>query len=207
MNDELKIGIMGGTFDPIHNGHLIIAETVRENLRLDKVLFIPCSIQPNKLSSAITEGHHRLEMVKLAVAGNSGFEASDIEINREGITYSIDTLNELSKLYGKGSELVFIIGADTVWELVKWKSFEKVFKLCSFAAVPRPGYGNARMKKRIEALIKSYGANIMLTESPSIDISSTDIRKRFASGVSARYLVPDSVLDYINDNRLYINAY
>ena len=198
-----KLGIMGGTFDPIHVGHLMIAESVREALSLDEVLFIPSNNPPHKNKTDISENALRLEMVRLATADNPYFTAADIEIKREGKTYSLDTLTLLAEQYGSETELVFIIGADTVWELENWYKFKEVFKLCTFAAVSRPGYGKARLKKRIEYLKAEYNAQINLVNAPVIEISSTDIRKKVAAGESIMYLVPDSVGNYIAENKLY----
>lgn len=199
-----KLGIMGGTFDPIHVGHLMMAESVREALGLTEVLFIPSNNPPHKNIEGISANYHRMEMVRLAAAGNPYFTASDIEVKREGKTYSFDTLTLLGEQYGTGTELVFIIGADTVWELENWHRFKEVFMLCSFAAVSRPGFGLKRLKSRIEYLKTEYRAEIELINAPAVDLSSTDIRRKIAAGESIRYLVPEAVIEYILDNKLYL---
>lgn len=204
MHTNNAIGIMGGTFDPIHVGHLVIAETVRESLGLGGILFIPSNNPPHKDNAKITGASHRFEMVKLAIDDNSYFHASDIEISREGITYSIDTLALLAKEYRNDRDYVYIIGADTVWDLVNWYKFEDVFAICSFAAVQRPGYDLNKLKKRINILERKFAADIMYVEAPAIDISSTEIRERIESHKSVKYMVPDKVIQYIFENKLYL---
>lgn len=204
MHTQNAIGIMGGTFDPIHVGHLVIAETVRESLGLGEILFIPTSNPPHKDNSKITDAAHRFEMVKLAVEDNPYFHASDVEISREGTTYSVDTLALLAQEYRNDRDYIYIIGADTVWDLVNWYKFEEVFSLCGFAAVQRPGYDLNRLKKRINILERKYSADIMYVEAPSIDISSTEIRQRIEAQKSVKYMVPDKVIKYIYENKIYM---
>lgn len=204
MHTDNAIGIMGGTFDPIHIGHLVIAETVRESLGLGGILFIPSNNPPHKDNSKITDAAHRFEMVKLAIGDNPYFHASDVEVSREGITYSIDTLALLAKEYRNDRKYVYIIGADTVWDLVNWYKFEEVFNICSFAAVQRPGYDLNKLKKRINILERKYAADIKYVEAPAIDISSTEIRERIESRKSVKYMVPEKVIQYIYENKLYL---
>jgi len=198
-----RIGIMGGTFNPIHNGHLIIAEDVREKARLDKVLFIPSGQPPHKPGCEVAGAEHRFEMVRLAVGSNPHFEASRIEIDRNGLTYTINTLQELREDYGEETAIYFIIGADVVPELVTWKEYEKVFRLCEFIAVLRPGYGETEFNEAIHRVSKDKGARIHPVPSRLVDISSTDIRERCREGRSIKYLVPESVEWYIYKKGLY----
>ncbi|MCX7922210.1 MAG: nicotinate-nucleotide adenylyltransferase [Clostridia bacterium] len=198
-----RIGICGGTFDPIHNGHLIIAEEVREKFHLDKVLFIPSGMPPHKNLSGVTLPEYRYEMVCRAVSTNSHFEALDIEIKREGYTYTVDTLTALRQLLGEDTKLYYITGADVVLDLMTWKRFEEVFKLCEFIAVLRPGYKSEDFLERIEYLKLNYMAKINIAEASLIEISSTAIRDKVRRGCSVKYLVPENVEQYIAENDLY----
>jgi nicotinate-nucleotide adenylyltransferase len=199
---QLKIGIMGGTFNPIHYGHLIVAEDVREKCRLDKVLFVPSGQPPHKPDSEVISAEHRYQMVRLAVESNPFFEASEIEKDRAGLTYTINTLQELKRIYGDAS-IYFIIGADVAGELITWKEYEKVFQMCEFIAVWRPGYDKSAFASAVEFNEKNLGAKIWTVQSRAIDISSTDIRERCKRSKSIKYLVPDRVEEYINAHGLY----
>ncbi len=199
-----KIGILGGTFNPVHCGHLIIAEAVREKFRLDRVLFIPVGTPPHKPGMEVAEARHRFEMVKCAVSTNPYFEASRLEMDRAGITYTVDTLADLKWVYPEGTEFYFIIGADIVPELTGWKDYAAVFGMCSFIAVLRPGHDREAFKLLVAGLEEKYGARILTAETPLIDISSTDIRDRVSGGRSIKYLVPYCVEEYIIGNRLYM---
>lgn len=198
-----KVGILGGTFNPVHYGHLIAAEAVRENFCLDRVLFIPAGIPPHKPVSEVAAANHRFNMVKCAIASNPGFEASHLEIERSGYTYSIDTLTSLKSMYADSTEFFFIIGADVVPELILWREYSKVFEMCSFIALFRPGHNREAFLWQINELAAGYGAKIFAAEAPLIDISSTDIRERIINGRSIKYLVPDCVEEYIYQNGLY----
>ncbi|MCX7841900.1 MAG: nicotinate-nucleotide adenylyltransferase [Clostridia bacterium] len=198
-----SIGIMGGTFDPVHNGHLIIAEEVREKLKLDSILFIPSGHPPHKDKLKIASAEHRLNMIKCAIGSNSAFCVSEMEIEREGYTYTVDTLQQLKSLYGDSTKLFFIIGADVVRDLVNWRDFKKVFTLCEFAAVMRPGFEKETYRNQIRRLTSEYMAKIHNVDVPVIDISSTYIREKLAKGESIKYLVPESVEEYIKRNGLY----
>lgn len=197
----MNIGIMGGTFNPIHIGHLIAAEEVLNNLNLDNILFIPSGNPPHKEENKIETSEHRLQMVKLAISKNNRFSVSDMEIKRVGKTYTYDTLVELHKIY-YGNQLYFIIGYDTLKELYTWKSIEDVCRLCSFVVVNRSS-NKDDMNKEIFKIKKKYAADILVVDIPNIEISSTDIRKRLLSGKSIRYLVSENVDEYINKNGLY----
>ena len=198
-----KIGIFGGTFNPVHNGHLIVAEAVREDFCLDRVLFIPAGTPPHKSISEVAEADHRYNMVKCAVDTNPGFEASHLEIDRMGYTYSIDTLTSLKASSAEEQDFYFIIGADVVPELITWKDYAKVFEMCSFIAILRPGYDREGFKLHINQLTNNYQANIVTAEAPLMDISSTNIRERVMTGRTIKYLVPDCVENYIFENGLY----
>jgi len=199
-----KVGILGGTFNPIHYGHLIIAESVRENFCLDKVLFIPSGRPPHKHGREVIAAEHRFEMVRLAVESNPYFEASGVEIGKEGYTYTINTMKLLREQYGKDTNLYFIIGADNIPELETWKDFKDIFKLCEFIAVLRPGHARNSFEKEISYLRMNYKFRVHLIEAPLIDISSSDIRNRLSTGKSIKYLVPEKVEEYIRTKGLYI---
>jgi len=205
MTSIKKIGILGGTFNPVHYGHLIAAENVREAFGLDRVLFMPSGVPPHKQEPTVEDAAHRFEMVRLAIGPNPFFEASRMEIDRPGFTYTVDTLGSLKATYGNDAELYFIIGADVLPELTTWRNFTEVFGLCGFIAVLRHGYGRESFLQCIEGLKTLYRAEIHIAETPVIDISSTDIRRRIKDCKSIKYLTPHDVEDYIYKNRLYIN--
>lgn len=198
----MNIGIIGGTFDPIHNGHLIIAEYARTSLNLDKVLFIPSGMHPFKDNKNITDAKHRMEMILLAIDSNIYFEASSLEINRTGITYTIDTISSLKEKYPK-DDLYFIFGLDILFELDKWKKIEQLNQLCKFVLFDRPSKEDLKIYERIVELKSSYNIDIKMVRSPIIDISSTEIRERVRKKISIRYLVPEVVEEYILNNKLY----
>jgi nicotinate-nucleotide adenylyltransferase len=198
----MKIAVMGGTFDPIHNGHLIVAEYVRTSLKLDKVIFIPSGVHPFKNNKNITEGKKRLDILSLAIKSNEYFDISTMEINREGITYTIDSIKELKEIY-KEDEVYFIIGSDIIFEIEKWKDFEELIELCKFILLDRPGKNEDKIENRIEELKKLYGLEFVRVEAPLIEISSTEIRERVKEDLSIKYLVPEIVEDYIYKHKLY----
>ncbi|MBU5440011.1 nicotinate-nucleotide adenylyltransferase [Tissierella sp. MSJ-40] len=198
----MKIGIMGGTFNPIHNGHLIMAEYTRYSLNLDKVLFIPTGKPPHKEIEEVAYLNHRLEMTVLATLSNSFFQVSSMEIERKNITYTIDTIEALKEEYPK-DEFYFIIGADSLFEIEKWKDYKKLLGLCNFAVVERPNYNNDKIVEKIQNLKTLHNSNIVKVDSPLIEISSTEIRNRVNKGQSIKYLVPESVEDYITKYGLY----
>ena len=198
-----RVGILGGTFDPVHLGHLIIAEEIREKMNLDRVVFIPSGKPPHKTALCISNAEHRLAMVQKAVEGNPFFEASDMEIKRPGYTYTVDTLQQLKDYYGESVRLYFIIGADVVHDLMTWKDYRKVFTLCEFIAVMRPGFEREAFDRTVELLAEQFRAVIHPAEVPQIGISSTAIRERCRGGKSVKYLVPEKIEEYIRENGLY----
>lgn len=202
-NNLKKIGIMGGTFDPIHLGHLAIAEEVREEMNLDKIIFIPTGIPPHKNNEYITSAKHRYAMTLLATIDNPRFETSMLEINRPGKSYTIDTVNQLSNYYKNDVDLYFIIGADSVFHILKWKKSDELLTKCKFVAISRPGYDNEKLKREIDNLYKTYGTSIKVISTMYLNISSTMIRERLKNGKSIKYLVPNAVEDYIRKNKLY----
>lgn len=201
-----KVGISGGTFDPIHLGHLITAEYIREHFGLDEVLFIPVGDPPHKKERSVTAAPHRLAMTGLAIGSNPYFTLSDMEVDRQGYTYAVDTLKELKSIYGQDTRFFYIIGADVALGLLTWKDYREVMASCSFIAVVRPGFRREDLEEQAEMLRRDYSASITLLDAPQIEISSTKIRERLLKGKSIRYLVPEGVLEYIEDNRLYVSS-
>lgn len=196
----MKIGILGGTFNPIHMGHLMIAEHIRQEKNFDKIIFIPTGDPPHK--DVEVPGIKRAEMVRLAIYDNKHFEMSSIEVNREGITYTVDTLRELKNIY---DEMYYIIGSDTIFQLRTWKNFKEVAKMAKFIYMLRPGTEDTRiLSDEIEFLKENYNAQIEEIEGPMLYLSSTYLRGRIKADKSIKYLVPVSVIKFINDEGLYV---
>ena len=202
----MRIGVFGGTFDPIHLGHLIIAEDARAALELDEVLFIPAGQPWFKSYRQITDTRHRLAMVRLAVADNPLFAVSDIEIRRSGPSYTVDTLGELREQpkYA-GAEFIVILGIDALREIDRWHQPRALFELASVVGMARPA-ATINLSVLHEA-IPGSSSRIRLLDSALVDISGTDIRQRVAAGRSIRYRVPANVERYIRENGLYLPQY
>jgi nicotinate-nucleotide adenylyltransferase len=181
---------------------LLVAEAARQALGLDRVLFLPAGQPWLKAHRALTPGHHRLRMVELAVAGNPCFQVACHEVDRAGPTYTVDTLEELRRELGADMPLHFILGQDALSEFHRWKSPERVLELCRLAVVPRPG-GEASEWQEIFTRFSLPAGQVTLLTAPQVDISGTDIRRRVAEGRSIRYLVPDTVAEYIQEQGLY----
>ncbi|MGQ9461901.1 MAG: nicotinate-nucleotide adenylyltransferase [Candidatus Fervidibacter sp.] len=195
-----RIGIMGGTFDPIHYGHLIAAEEARYKFSLSIVIFVPCGIPPHKKDYEVTAPEHRYAMTLLATASNPYFSVSRVEIDRPGPSYAVDTIKIFRKQFGEDAELFFITGLDAVLEVLTWKNPDELVRLCHFIAVTRPGYDAQKLQERLPT---HYLDRISLLAIPGVDISSTMIRERVRKGEPIRYLTPDVVCDYIAKHRLY----
>ena len=191
-----RIGVMGGTFDPIHHGHLVAAEEVRHGLGLDRVLFVPAGDPWQKGGTDVSPSDDRFEMIRCAIADNDAFDASRVDIDRGGPTYTIDTLRALNEEL-QGDQLFFITGADAILEILTWKDPQDVLALASFVAVTRPGHDLAGLQKL------GIGERVRVIEIPALAISSTDIRQRVREGRPIRYLVPGPVEDYIREHGLY----
>lgn len=201
-NNKMRIGVMGGTFNPVHFGHLMLAEWAKEAAGLDRVLFIPAGYPYMKEKSHVLCGEERLKMVELAILGNPSFSASAMEIERGSATYTCDTMEQLHR-ENPQAELFFIMGADCLFSIETWREPEKIFRSCTVIAAARNGSPMEEMEKKRAELEKKYQANILLLKFPAMELSSTDIRERAASGESIRYLVPENVREYINRNHLY----
>ena len=200
-----RVGVFGGSFDPIHNGHIRVAEAALTQHQLDCVLFVPVRQQPHKAGSPEASGEHRLAMVKLAIEGNQAFSASDCELRRQGKSFTIDTIRELRRQLSPGAELFFILGADSVPELPMWKDLDELRGLCTFVVAARPGWPPDALDvlsrhlpaERVAAM---RDAAVRTTD---VRVSSTDIRERVAGGASIEGLVPRPVVLYITENKLY----
>jgi len=199
-----RIGIMGGTFDPIPYGHLFIAECARYKFSLESVLFIPAGDPAHKHRKDIVEAVHRFEMTRLAVHSNPFFFLSDLEVKRSGPTYTVDTLEYLHAENGEDVELFFITGADAIIEILTWKNVTRVFELCQFIAVTRPGYSFEKMNDVLNSLDPVFQRKIHIHETSGIMVSSTEIRQSVAKGEPIRYLLPEAVEKYILAHALYL---
>lgn len=213
----MRWGLLGGTFDPIHFGHLRGAEEMLELFNLNRIIFVPSSRPPHKLEAQITSFHHREQMIKLAIEGNVNFSYSEVENLRAGKSYSVETVEYFLSKYIKDLELYFIVGQDAFQAITTWKEWEKLILMCNFAVMTRPGYDNMGLDKilpndfaaqfhydeKIDGF-KGPTAHVIYYRTVSfLDISSSRMRQRVKSGKSIRYLTPDSVRQYILKNSLY----
>ena len=197
MSKMKRIGIMGGTFDPIHFGHLVCAEAARHRFDLEKVYFVPAYIQPLKQGRKITPAEDRLMMTIMATVDNPGFTVSDLEIQRGGLSYTIDTVRAFKEELGADVEVYFITGADAIMQLPKWMKIEELAQECHFIGATRPGY-------KIEGELPEYlQGRVNFMEVPALAISSTDIRNRVENDAPIRYLLPETVEMYIHKKGLY----
>jgi len=196
----MDIGILGGTFDPIHIGHLVIAEEARIKLGFSEVLFVPAGQPWRKLDRNITPAAHRVEMVRRAIADNPHFKFSTLEVERPGPSYTVDTLTMLRKQLGSEASLFFILGRDTLAELPLWKEPKKLGQLCRLVVAPRLG---SKDLKHLETEIPGLLEKIIQLDMSLIGISSAEIRQRIAQGLSVRYLVPAEVEKYITEHQIY----
>lgn len=193
----MRIGIMGGTFDPVHIGHLIAAESARVGMQLDEVWFMPTYIPPHKQTAPLAGAEHRLRMAALAVEDNPYFRVTDIEMQLGGVSYSVETVERLTGLYPE-HRFYYIIGADMVQYLPKWYRIERLVELIDFVGLVRPGY-----LLDTEALDERVREKLSMVPMPLIDISSSTLRARLLAKQSVRYLLPDSVYVYVKENALY----
>lgn len=195
----MKIGVFGGTFDPIHNAHLIIAEFAREQLLLDKIFFVPSHISPHKTTRKITSSKHRVNMIKRAIKNNRYFSISEYEIRKKGLSYTVDTIDFFTNKYNLSIDKLFmIIGSDNFNDLQTWKNLDKITKTATIAVANR---------SKLNAPLPQSLAHIkhILIHSPLIDISSSLIRSLIKNNSSVRYLVPAKVEDYIQKKELYLS--
>lgn len=188
----MRIGILGGTFNPIHTGHLILAEEAYYKLNLDKIVFVPVFMPPHKDIETDVKPEDRLKMVELAIEDNPCFGVSRFEMDSRKKSYSIDTLKEFIKIYGDDTELFFITGSDSLKDLFSWKDINDIFRMSKFIVANRPGYPVKNLPKEVQTVVIT-----------PIEVSSEDIRRRLKEKMSIRYLVPEKVRKYIIEHRLY----
>lgn len=212
-----RVGILGGTFDPIHLGHLRMAECLREAFSLDRFLFIPAATPPHKPGQEITTGEIRLALIRAAIADNTAFEACDLELTRGGLSYSVETLEALRRRFGPGADLHFAMGSDQFAEIETWKEWMRIFTLTHLVVVARPGSGMDASARGLpveaegsfcydpadDSFVHASGMRIFFREVGALPISSTGIRALARAGRSIRYLVPEGVLDLIARHGLY----
>ena len=197
-----KVGIMGGTFNPIHVGHLILAETARNQYDLDEILFIPSGKSYMKQQMDIPAGVVRADMTSLAIEDNPHFALSLMEIQREGNTYTYETLETLKK-QNPDTEYYFILGADSLFAIDKWKNPQRIFDSCTILAAIRDKNSMADIEEEAKRISEVYHGRVLLLNCGNMEVSSTRIRENFKAGYSNRYLVPDKVIKYIEENNLY----
>lgn len=197
----MKLGVLGGTFDPPHMAHLVLAETARSSLGLERVLFVPAGDPWRKAGQDVTPVRHRLAMVRLAVGGDPAFEVSTLEVEREGPSYTVDTLTELHERYGPDAELYFLLGEDALRDMPNWKEPERIAALATLVVAPRPG--GAGPGAPPDFPLPGVAAKVVPLDMPLIDVSATDLRERARQGLSLRDVVPPAVARYIEEHGLY----
>ena len=198
--ERKRVGIMGGTFNPIHLGHMIVAECAYESFNLDEVLFVPSG--QSYMKENVLDPKTRITMTGISIEDNSHFALSTIEVERGGNSYSYETIRDL-KASRPDTDFFFIVGADSIMNMDKWKCPEKIFSEVTVLVAVRAGYDKAELEAKIEEFKKSYGADIQMLPITTVDISSTNIRDRVREGKSIRYMVHYKVIEYINKNRIY----
>ena len=198
----MKIGVLGGTFDPVHNGHLAIAEEARSYLNLNEVIFLPAGQPWMKSDRSISPARHRTAMIALALQSRPYFKTSTIEIEHQGPSYSVNSIAELKTQAVEPTDWYFILGWDNLSKIPQWREPAKLIEMCFLAAVPRPGYERPNMKK-LEAALPGIAKKVILMDKPRLEISATDIRNKAAQGLPISGLVPEAVEKYIKENGLY----
>jgi nicotinate-nucleotide adenylyltransferase len=198
----MRAGVFGGTFDPIHLGHLAVAKSIQTTLNLDKVIFVPAGQPWMKAGTPVSPVNDRVEMLRLAVARRRAFELSTMETDRPGPSYAVDTMDTLRRQFGSGSALFFLLGGDALMDIAKWKEPQRLIQLCQLVAFARPGCQLLRMEA-LEAAVPGVSKRVIFVEVPQVDIRATDIRRRVAEGRSIRRLVPRAVEGYILEHGLY----
>lgn len=202
MKKNSKIGVLGGTFNPVHTGHLLLAESAGEFLSLDKIIFIPSGHSYMKADIPMPEAQVRYEMTKLAVSDNPLLTVSDMEIRRKGNTYTYETIDRMHIIH-PDAEIVFIVGADTLFAMETWKHPERIFQAASIATAVRNDKSRKEVQRQATCLSQKYQAKIILLPIRNIEISSRDIRTKISAGQSVRYMLPELVREYILSNNIY----
>ena len=215
----MRIGIFGGTFNPIHHGHLIAAEEIRESFCLDRIIFVPSARPPHKPNPELIDIHHRLEMTRLAIKGNPFFKTSSIEEKRRGLSYSVKTVEDFKNEFGKDASLFFLLGIDAFTEMDTWYEPQRLLGLCHFIVISRPGFSLQQAHQLLSSTFGiqtaegnrkipiSNGHFLYLTEVTPVGISSTQIRSNVSQELSVKYLLPEKVESYIISHDLYKNSF
>lgn len=196
-----RIGVIGGTFDPIHYGHLAAAEEARVRVNLEKVLFVVALLPPHKLDEDVTPVEHRLAMVRLGIASNPHFEISLVDVDRPGPSFTVDTISMLQEQWGPDTELFFVMGLDSLVEVPTWHQPERLIRLCHLVAVSRPRF-EVDMRQ-LEASVPGISSRVEIIDMPEVDISSSDLQRRVKEGLPIKYQVPEEVERYIIEHHLY----
>jgi nicotinate-nucleotide adenylyltransferase len=197
-----SLGLIGGTFDPIHFGHLIAAECARQEFNLERIIFLPAARPPHKNQENVLDAGRRLHMVQLAIAGNSAFDLSTLELERQGPSYTIDSIEYFRSRF-PGTEIYFIMGMDSLLIFNTWKDYRRLAGLCRFIVCTRPGYVMEKINPSLRDLPDILWDNLRTLQIPGLDISSSDIRRRAALGCTIKYLLPTAVEEYIKREGLY----
>jgi nicotinate-nucleotide adenylyltransferase len=217
MESGVRIGLFGGSFNPVHTGHLRAAEEIREHFTLDKVIFIPAHISPHKPAATLASAGHRLAMLECAIEHNRHFISWDVELKRPGKSYSVETLRHFREAFPEAAAPFFIMGIDAFREIGSWKNYRELFALCNFIVMTRPGYelppameliprqlaGAFSCNREEKRYRHASGCEVFIADIPGLAISSQDIRRRAAEGRSIAYLVPKAVEDYLRGHHLY----
>ncbi len=197
----MRIGILGGTFDPPHIGHLVIAQEAMTHLKLDQVLFAPTCYPPHKPIEEVTPIQDRLEMVRLAISSEPRFALSRVDVDRPGPTYTVDTIRLLRREYGEAAELYFIMGLDSLANILTWRSPEKLIRLCRLAVFNRPGF--SVNLDELEKSLPGIRERTVFIPAPALEVSASDLQRRIKAGEPIRHLVPEAVAAYIKAHNLY----
>ena len=198
----MRIGLFGGTFDPVHSGHLLVADAAMDRLHLDSVVFIPAGRPWLKARGDISLGEHRLAMVELAIKCRPGFDVSRVELERPGPTYTVDTLEQMQRELDPGDELFLILGMDSLRELARWRKPARLFELCTVVGVSRPGYEDV-VPSWLDDVAKGASLRVELVRGPLVSVSGTEIREKVSMGQPVGCRVPKTVEAYILEHRLY----
>ena len=198
----MRVGVFGGTFDPIHLGHLAVARSIQSSLGLDNVIFVPAGQPWLKADTPVSHVKDRVQMLRLALARRRAFELSTIEADRPGPSYTVDTMEALQRQLGSDADLFFLLGSDALMDIAKWKEPQRLIQLCQLVAFARPGFGLPTMEA-LEAAVPGISLRVVFAEVPQVNIRATDIRRRIAEGRSIQRLVPRAVERYILEHGLY----
>ncbi len=198
-----RIGIFGGSFDPIHFGHIYLAIQAKDEAELDRIIFVPANLQPFKLDRKATDGRHRAEMIELSLQNYDGAIVSAYELNKDEVSYTINTLNHFRDEFGNNAEIYFITGTDAFLKIDTWKNADEILSGYSFIIGSRPGYKDDELEMKIKEIKAEYGCDIIVVHNTQIDISSTELRKKLKNGESVKDYINPKVERYIQENGLY----